>query len=255
MAYVFDWDNKSSRALAFLKGAPLSLVIAYTLYADDFGNTWASSKPDKSGALNKATGLSHGTIVGRGGARKLLIDHGLIEPLGRNVIKRIYADRSPDRRPPANSDVYHITGIIKQCDEPECTCTKILQVPPGGLYIFLTSTKIVHEVNSNAGKDLEVNTSSGNDDRPNIFVIYEQAFGYSPKFMDIAILEAIEEEYSMEWIERAFKEAVRNNVRKLSYVEAVLQRCKDEGRVPGQPSGNGNQRTPLPDFSKGRNRV
>lgn len=65
--------------------------------------------------------------------------------------------------------------------------------------------------------------------RPNIFELYEDNIGLiSPILADE--LKDAEATYPPEWIEDAFKIAVENNVRKWSYIRAVLERMATEGR-------------------------
>lgn len=65
--------------------------------------------------------------------------------------------------------------------------------------------------------------------KPNIFTIYEQNIGLiTPMIADR--LKVAEQAYPPEWIPDAFKEAVEQNVRKWSYVSAILERWKNEGR-------------------------
>lgn len=69
-------------------------------------------------------------------------------------------------------------------------------------------------------------------ERPNIFVLYEQTVGMlSPIIADE--LRDAEHTYPPDWIAEAFKEAARNNVRKWSYVRAILERWMAEGRPDG----------------------
>ncbi len=81
------------------------------------------------------------------------------------------------------------------------------------------------------GKDTTTPTPSEN----NIFKLYEDSFGQmlTPILGDE--LKLLEKEYSYDWITAAFLEAVKNNVRKLSYVEAILENWKQNGK------GNGHQ--------------
>lgn len=66
-------------------------------------------------------------------------------------------------------------------------------------------------------------------ERPNIFVLYEQNIGLlSPLIADQ--LKDAAEQYPPEWIEAAFREAVQNNIRKWSYISAILRRWETEGR-------------------------
>jgi DnaD/phage-associated family protein len=71
--------------------------------------------------------------------------------------------------------------------------------------------------------------------RPNIFDLYEANIGLlSPIIVDE--LKDAETTYHPAWIEDAFKIAVENNVRKWSYIRAVLQRMATSGREEG-PGG------------------
>ena len=64
--------------------------------------------------------------------------------------------------------------------------------------------------------------------RPNIYRLYEENIGpLTPMIADT--LKDAEEEYSAERLEGAFALAVKANVRKWTYVEAILKRWKEEG--------------------------
>ena len=66
-------------------------------------------------------------------------------------------------------------------------------------------------------------------ERPNIFVLYEQNIGLlSPLIADE--LRDAADQYPVEWIEAAFREAVQQNKRKWSYIRAILRRWETEGR-------------------------
>jgi DnaD/phage-associated family protein len=65
--------------------------------------------------------------------------------------------------------------------------------------------------------------------RPNIFVLYEQNIGALTPIIAEALMEA-EKTYPPRWIEDAFREAVKSNVRKWRYVESILETWADEGR-------------------------
>ncbi len=70
--------------------------------------------------------------------------------------------------------------------------------------------------------------------RPNIFELYENNIGLiSPILADE--LKDAEATYPQVWIEDAFKIAVENNVRKWSYIRAVLERMATAGREETQP--------------------
>jgi DnaD/phage-associated family protein len=65
--------------------------------------------------------------------------------------------------------------------------------------------------------------------RPNIFVLYEQNIGALTPIMAETLMEA-EKTYPEDWIEDAFREAVKSNVRKWRYVESILEAWASEGR-------------------------
>ncbi len=70
-------------------------------------------------------------------------------------------------------------------------------------------------------------------ERPNIFVLYEQNIGpLTPLIADE--LRDAEETYPVRWIEDAIQIAVQNNIRKWSYVLAILERWRQEGKADGK---------------------
>ncbi len=70
-------------------------------------------------------------------------------------------------------------------------------------------------------------------DRPNIFLLYEENIGTLTPLITEELKEA-EREYPADWIEDAFKIAVRRNVRRWDYASAILKRWKAEGRTDRQ---------------------
>jgi DnaD/phage-associated family protein len=88
-----------------------------------------------------------------------------------------------------------------------------------------------------------------NLERPNVFRLYEEHIGPLTPMIADALKEA-EEEYPPEWIEEAIKLAVFENVRKLSYIEAILRDWKvksKDARENRQDSKKDYRR-----FSKGK---
>jgi len=82
--------------------------------------------------------------------------------------------------------------------------------------------------------------------RPGIFRMYEEHVGTITPFVGERLITA-SETYSLEWIERAFREAAELNVRNWRYVERTLERWAEEGtpneqarrparEAPGQPA-------------------
>jgi len=78
--------------------------------------------------------------------------------------------------------------------------------------------------------------------RPNIFELYEDNIGLiSPILADE--LKDAEATYPQEWVEDAFKVAVDNNVRKWSYIRAVLERMATSGREETRGKSDGPSKT------------
>jgi DNA replication protein len=69
-------------------------------------------------------------------------------------------------------------------------------------------------------------------ERPNIFVLYEQNIGpLTPLIADE--LRDAERTYPASWIAEAIEIAVENNARKWRYIEAILERWRQEGKSDG----------------------
>lgn len=76
--------------------------------------------------------------------------------------------------------------------------------------------------------------------KPNIFTLYENNIGLLTPIMADE-LRAAEQEFPAEWVADAFKEAIKANVRRWSYIRAILDRWKVEGRTGAKPTrGNGH---------------
>jgi DnaD/phage-associated family protein len=70
--------------------------------------------------------------------------------------------------------------------------------------------------------------SYSEEEIPNVFKTYEQEFGIIGS-MTGDILTDLEQTYGAEWVVRAMKQAVIQNVRKISYVESTLKNWKATG--------------------------
>ena len=70
--------------------------------------------------------------------------------------------------------------------------------------------------------------------RPNIFVLYEQNIGPLTPILAEELMEA-EDTYPPEWIHDAIRRAVEANVRKWTYVRAILERWQSEGKDDETP--------------------
>lgn len=66
-------------------------------------------------------------------------------------------------------------------------------------------------------------------ERPNVFALYEANVGLLTPLIADAIKDA-EDDYPTLWIEDAIKLAVEQNKRSWSYIRAILERWKQEGR-------------------------
>jgi DnaD/phage-associated family protein len=75
---------------------------------------------------------------------------------------------------------------------------------------------------------IDSSCSGYGEDEPNIYKVYEQEFGIIGSTTG-DLLKALEEEYGAGWVVRSMKEAVRQNVRKISYVESTLKNWKVTG--------------------------
>ncbi len=79
--------------------------------------------------------------------------------------------------------------------------------------------------------------------RPNIFRLYEENIGpLTPMIADT--LRDAEQEYPADWVEDAMLIAVKNNVRRWVYVDAILRSWKEEGR------DEQNRRDPQKDYRR-----
>ncbi|MCH7587245.1 MAG: DnaD domain protein [Chloroflexi bacterium] len=75
------------------------------------------------------------------------------------------------------------------------------------------------------------------DNRPNIFALYEQNIGpLTPMIADT--LRDAETAYSESWIEEAMQIAVENNVRKWSYISAILEGWQTRGKDAREDRGD-----------------
>lgn len=81
-------------------------------------------------------------------------------------------------------------------------------------------------------------------ERPSLYTLYEQNIGpLTPLIADA--LTDLENTYPLAWIEDAIQIAVKANVRKLPYIEAILKRWESEGRIDtgsSAPPGEGWER-------------
>jgi DnaD/phage-associated family protein len=121
------------------------------------------------------------------------------------------------------------------------------------LYVQVENEEGVHDLyflNSERGRQAQAKVEAGEIGvvavsgleiasparRPNIFELYEDNIGLiSPILADE--LKDAQATYPPEWVEDAFKIAVENNVRRWSYIRAILERMATAGRDDGRSQG------------------
>jgi DNA replication protein len=81
------------------------------------------------------------------------------------------------------------------------------------------------------------------EERPNIFTLYEQNIGMLTPMIREELVDALKV-YSESWIGDAIKEAVNQNIRKKSYILAILERWAAEGRDDGTYRGDSKKTGP-----------
>jgi DnaD/phage-associated family protein len=77
--------------------------------------------------------------------------------------------------------------------------------------------------------DLPAQSTEEPLERPSVFALYEQNIGVITPMLAEELREAAQS-YPEEWIQDAMRQAVANNARKWSYVDAILKRWAREGR-------------------------
>ncbi|MBN1265747.1 MAG: DnaD domain protein [Anaerolineales bacterium] len=100
-------------------------------------------------------------------------------------------------------------------------------------YYFINSTRGQQAVdaieNGTWQPAFEPQPSLPTSQRLNIFLLYEQNIGPLTPMIAERLKDA-EQEYPAQWVEEAFQIAVDNNVRKWSYIEAILKDWQDRGK-------------------------
>lgn len=84
-----------------------------------------------------------------------------------------------------------------------------------------------------------------NDDKENIFKLWEQVIGQFPPPLVIEDLKAAQAEYPFDWLKDAFKIAVENNSRNWRYISTILKNWQEKGR-DWQPTSKRNAPAALP---------
>jgi DNA replication protein len=88
----------------------------------------------------------------------------------------------------------------------------------------------VEQIEAGRWKPSEMEAVEILPERPSIFRLYEENIGaLTPMIAER--LKAAEEDFSYEWIVEAIDLAIDNNKRKWAYINAILERWKQEGRA------------------------
>ena len=107
---------------------------------------------------------------------------------------------------------------------------------PDGVYLLNTEANRRAVERMDGAPDVGVADApepfEGPFERPNVYAVYEDNIGMLNPMIAEELKDA-EERYPQDWIEEAFREAVKSNKRSWRYVAAVLDRWEQEGRGDG----------------------
>ena len=84
-----------------------------------------------------------------------------------------------------------------------------------------------------------------------IYNLYEQNIGMLTPILAEELQEA-EHRYPAEWVQDAFREAVRANVRTWKYIHSILKRWEREGRKDGKPVGDSQKERDPDKYIRGK---
>ncbi len=89
------------------------------------------------------------------------------------------------------------------------------------------------------------------EQNPDIYNLYEQNVGMLTPILAEELQEA-EHRYPADWIQDAFREAVRANVRNWKYIHSILKRWDREGRKDGKPVGDSRKERDPDKYVRGK---
>ena len=84
-----------------------------------------------------------------------------------------------------------------------------------------------------------------------IYNLYEQNIGMLTPILAEELQEA-EHRYPAEWIQEAFRESLRANVRSWKYIHSILKRWEREGKKDGKPVGDSRQERDPDKYIRGK---
>jgi DnaD/phage-associated family protein len=105
------------------------------------------------------------------------------------------------------------------------------------------TAKIQNGELSLSGLKAKEQTYIDTEEPPDIFTLYEQNIGMLTPMIAEELKEAMRL-YPESWIRDAIKEAVNQNIRKKSYILAILERWSTEGKGDGTHRGDSKKAGP-----------
>jgi len=125
-------------------------------------------------------------------------------------------------------------ALVACCHDGILVCAQPQEVKEGQTVYFLNTPRGQAAASAFAAGKWSPSTSPQvpvrlADVRPNIFQLYEQNIGPLTPIIAEELLDA-ESTYSQDWIEQAIKSAVANNIRRWSYILAILRSRQEEGK-------------------------
>jgi DNA replication protein len=100
-----------------------------------------------------------------------------------------------------------------------------------------TISKIISGTLKIPSVEIRVLEEPASEQPRDIYSLYERNIGMLTPILAEELQEA-EHRYPPEWIQEAFREALRSNVRNWKYIHGILKRWDREGRKDGKPVGD-----------------
>ena len=199
------WETADS------KGSELLLLLALADSANDQGVCWPSLP-----TLAKKTRMSRRYVIG--------LINSLVE---KGWVKRI--DTSGEKY--KNSTVYRITPVNPAAPLPEIggEAGSTPEVNPSSPPSEAGSTPPVNPAAPNPLVNHQKTINEPSAAVVNIFKLYENTVGMLTPMMADELRQA-EKDYPAEWLPEAFLKAEKANVRKWTYIRAILENWKTDGR-------------------------
>jgi DNA replication protein len=125
------------------------------------------------------------------------------------------------------------TGLDACLEHRALLALRLGQQAGGSLVYFVNNPRSRRAITRAQAGQLRIRRSRpveiiGLNDRPDIFRLYEEQLGTITPLVAEKLAEAADQ-YPIEWIEDAFREAAERNVRNWRYIERVLESWSTEG--------------------------